>query len=475
MNVLLLHPPATRGSFQELALLAEPVAYLTLGPALAEHRLRFVDLRLARDLRRELRGFVPDVAVVGVVPLTRGALDRTLAELRAASPGVRVVLFPDAEYGNAHVTERPEDFVHPEADALVRDAFLSDLLAVVPEVVRRWGAGQALDDVPGLSLRGPGGRWRATEARGSAPGDYGVPDRTLLGRWRGRYVFGGRTRTAFVFTSFGCRHGCRYCPMSRWSGGIFPRDPDDVVAELAGLEEPNVFLADYEPLQVPEAMAELAERLAARGLRKRFYLMTRADSALAHLDLLLRWRDVGLRSIYLGLDGHSQARLREVRKGGSIDVNERALRGLEALGFDLAVGFVVSPDFEAADFAGLRAYVRRLRPPTVGFTVETPLVGTQLHDERESSLTSTDWSLYDLQHAVLPTRLPLGRFYREMVRLHLFGMRVSTPGVMRSLPLRDQLRAARIAATRLASLWRGARHHAPQPPRQAAFLRAAGV
>jgi hypothetical protein len=96
----------------------------------------------------------------------------------------------------------------------------------------------------------------------------------------------------------------------------------------------------------------------------------------------------------------------------------------------------------------------------VGFTVETPLVGTVYRDENESRITTNDWSLYDFQHAVLPTALPLDRFYREMVKLHLFGIRTSArAGATGSIPLRDQVRIAWTFATRLPDLWFGARHH----------------
>ena len=60
------------------------------------------------------------------------------------------------------------------------------------------------------------------------------------------------------------------------------------------------------------------------------------------------------------------------------------------LGLGVSVGFVVPPDFAREDFAALRDYVRRLRPPLFDFTVETPLVGTTLFDETQGRLTTRD-------------------------------------------------------------------------------------
>jgi hypothetical protein len=156
--------------------------------------------------------------------------------------------------------------------------------------------------------------------------------------------------------------------------------------------------------------------------------------------LIRRWKGLGLRWLYLGLDGFSVDRLREIRKGSSPEVNEEGLRRMVALSLGVSVGFVVRSDFTGEDFAELRAYVRRLRAPFVTFTIETPLVGTKLYDDSRDALTTHDWSLYDLEHAVLPTAMPLDRFYREMAKLQLGSGIRTLPAMLRHFPLRDTLR-----------------------------------
>jgi magnesium-protoporphyrin IX monomethyl ester (oxidative) cyclase len=75
----------------------------------------------------------------------------------------------------------------------------------------------------------------------------------------------------------------------------------------------------------------------------------------------------------------------------------------------------------------------------VGFTVETPLVGTKLYDESDARLTTRDWSLYDLGHAVLPTAIPLDEFYREMARLQIGAGLRTLPTMLRHYDVRDVL------------------------------------
>jgi hypothetical protein len=52
------------------------------------------------------------------------------------------------------------------------------------------------------------------------------------------------------------------------------------------------------------------------------------------------------------------------------------------------------------------------------FTILTPLPGTQLYKAYEDKLLTTDHRLFDLLHAVLPTRLPREEFYREFARAY---------------------------------------------------------
>jgi magnesium-protoporphyrin IX monomethyl ester (oxidative) cyclase len=438
MNVLLLHLPLARRSYLSRFAMPEPLAHLFLAPVLArDHALRFVDLRIAPDLERELGDFTPDAAVVGVNPLYLSAADRALAKLRELHPQIKILLCAEAEYGNSHVAERPLDLAHSMANALVEPYFLAPLRNVVRATLAAWESGHSLSEVPGLWHQVSPGRWARTGHVENRVGNIGIPDRTLLGRARGRYRFGGISRIAHLFYTYGCKYKCRFCPMSKHDGSIVARSMDDVVGELEAMTEPHVYLQDYEPFLAPEAMVALADEVEKRGIKKRWYMMTRADTAISQADLLRRWKSLGLRWLYLGLDGSSSERLKEIRKSSTIEANELALRQTLGMGLSVSVGFVVRSDFTRDDFRQLRAYVRRLAAPLVSFTVETPLVGTRLLDESAERLTTRDWSLYDLEHAVLPTRMPLGDFYGELARLHLSAGMRTVPAMLKHFPPRD--------------------------------------
>jgi hypothetical protein len=48
--------------------------------------------------------------------------------------------------------------------------------------------------------------------------------------------------------------------------------------------------------------------------------------------------------------------------------------------------------------------------------VNTPYPGTETWHTEARRLTTRDYRLFDIQHAVLPTRMPLPRFYEELVK-----------------------------------------------------------
>lgn len=80
--------------------------------------------------------------------------------------------------------------------------------------------------------------------------------------------------------------------------------------------------------------------------------------------------------------------------------------------------FIVDPDFTRADFDKLSQYVGRQEMEDPFFSVLAPLPGTTLYDREKDRLITCAHELFDLLHAVLPTKLPLGEFYREFAKLY---------------------------------------------------------
>jgi magnesium-protoporphyrin IX monomethyl ester (oxidative) cyclase len=82
---------------------------------------------------------------------------------------------------------------------------------------------------------------------------------------------------------------------------------------------------------------------------------------------------------------------------------------------DVAINLITDPSWDRADFERTRQWATEV-PEIVHLTVATPYPGTELFHTEARELTSVDYTLYDIQHAVLPTKLPLREFYEQLVQ-----------------------------------------------------------
>ena len=114
-----------------------------------------------------------------------------------------------------------------------------------------------------------------------------------------------------------------------------------------------------------------------------------------------------------------------------------ALEFARSLGIYVAINLIADPDWDHERFRIVREWGVDL-PEVVNLSVNTPYPGTESWVTEGGRVASRDYRLYDIQHAVLPTRLPLTEFYDELVttqrafyRKHLGWRRVmKTAGVI---------------------------------------------
>src|SRR5262249_48370014 len=127
------------------------------------------------------------------------------------------------------------------------------------------------------------------------------------------------------------------------------------------------------------------------------------------------WTRLGLRYMFLGVEAIDEETLKAHRKRVTSNDNLRALEVARALDINVAINLIADPDWDEARFALVREWAATV-PEIVHLTVNTPYPGTESWITESRRLTTLDYRLFDVQHAVLPTRLPLRRFYEELVR-----------------------------------------------------------
>lgn len=240
------------------------------------------------------------------------------------------------------------------------------------------------------------------------------PARDLLARRRS-YFIGTLDPCASIEFTRGCPWDCSFCSAWTFYGRAYrQRSPETIADELAGIREPGVFIVDDVSFIHPEHGMAIGGEIERRGIRKRYYLETRADVLLRNKDVFRYWKRLGLSYIFLGLEALDENGLKLHRKRVTPGKNFEALEFARSLDINAAVNIIADPDWDEARFAAVREWALSV-PEIVHVTVNTPYPGTESWITEPREITTADYRLFDVQHAVLPTRLPLEQFYRELV------------------------------------------------------------
>jgi radical SAM superfamily enzyme YgiQ (UPF0313 family) len=120
----------------------------------------------------------------------------------------------------------------------------------------------------------------------------------------------------------------------------------------------------------------------------------------------------------VGLEFMRDADLKLIRKGSTVENNKTAVKILKSLDIDIFPTFIVRPEFNRRDFVDLRQHCLDLNLNFIGFSVLTPLPGTDLYNELKDRLITSNYDYFDFFHTLMPTTLPIKDFYRELTTLY---------------------------------------------------------
>jgi len=414
MRILLVQPAYDPAQMLARMNLLEPLALEILAAyCAADDEVRLIDLRLEPPgtLEATLERFQPDLVAITCLTTTQTYPVQQLGRLvRDRMPGVLVAV------GGHHASLMPQDFVPESADVVLRgeaEVTWSPLLTALK-------SGADWHNGPGVCYSEDG---RLISGNGSGLLDSlaGVrpPDRSLTAPYRQCYFHFHYRPTALVAAGRGCPFRCTFCSVSTFYEGRYRlREPGDVVCELAGIEAEHVAVADDNFLDHVEWSWQLARAISAAGLKKTFGVQARSTTIARHPDLIAAWRAIGLSEALVGFEFVSTRDLAKINKRATAGDNERAIEVLHSNDVAIWGAFIVEPEFGADDFARLEAYVAEQDIDFPQYTVLTPLPGTVLWQERRGDLITHDRRLFDTLHCVLPSRLPLDKFYEYLARLY---------------------------------------------------------
>lgn len=387
---------------------AEPLGMEYVGAALRSrgHEAWIVDQRFrGSSVARWVDRVRP--AVVGVAAMHALEFDNVLLvarEVKRLSPETFVLV------GGHAVAAYPAALLSEDVDAVCMD----DGEEIVPALVEALERRRPLREVPGLKLR-VGGDWVETAPLADRTGLdlVPLPDRSLVERYRNGYQCLLFKPAWLVETARGCPFRCNFCSVWQLYGRSFrERSIGAVVAdfEAAG---PNVFVVDDLFWNHAERSRELARALKRRGVRKRWLLVqSRTDLVARHPELLEEWRPLAQDfDVFFGLEAATDKALAHVTKDLTVNQTVEAARLARSMRYGVTGNFLVDPDWSEPDFHALWDFVATHGFQRAGYTLLTPLPGTELFQRLEPILEGQPWFKYDMHHVLWEPKLGAERFF----------------------------------------------------------------
>jgi hopanoid C-3 methylase len=408
MDVLLVHPGPLM--YTKIYLRLEPLGLELVASAARAlgHRVTLLDLqvetpadylRLLNERRPDAVGFscnylanVPEI--VDLAKLTKRLLSRCAIFVGGHSASfVAGALLAHADGAiDCVVKGEGETVIGPLLNALAGDI---SALARVPGAVTTTGEGPPVQMLEHL--------------------DDHRPARDLV-RHRRKYFIGVLDPCASIEFSRGCPWDCSFCSAWTFYGRSYRiRTPEAIAHDLSRIREPGVFIVDDVAfIQAKHGLA-IGEAIASRGIKKRYYLETRGDVLLRNKDVFRFWKTLGLAYMFIGIEAIDEEGLALHRKRITLSKSFEALDFARSLGITVAINLIADPSWDHRRFEVVRQWCLEI-PEVVNISVNTPYPGTETWHTEARRLTTRDYRLYDIQHAVLPTTLPLPEFYDQLVQ-----------------------------------------------------------
>jgi len=407
MKLLFVHPGPLL--YTRIFLRLEPLGLeLVAGAARrAGHAVKLIDLQVEghADYHRLVADWQPDVIAFSCNYLANVPEIVDLAkQTKSALPACFICVGGhSASFTSRAIVEHGEGAI----DCVLRGEGEAGILQLLEAVA---GDRHAVDRVPGaVTIDGEGPMPRFIHDL-----DDCMPARDLL-QHRRKYFIGILDPAASIEFSRGCPWDCSFCSAWTFYGRSYRLvSPERVVEDLAAITEPGVFIVDDVAFVQGRHGVAIGEAIAKANIRKHYYLETRGDVLLRNKEVFRFWKTIGLAYMFLGIEAIDDEGLRKYRKRVPLGRNFEALEFARTLGIEVAINLIADPDWDEERFATIREWCLEV-PEIVNISINTPYPGTESWLTEPRRLATRDYRLFDIQHAVLPTKLPLATFYRELL------------------------------------------------------------
>lgn len=411
MRILFIQPRREGGmGFKGLSL-TEPLGLESIAGVLEDYETCIADLLDIEEILSLARDFQPDMCGISCSFTVDAKICREIGR-RLKEENQDLFIF----IGGHHASAQPQDFYTQDIDCIIK----GEGEWTTEEIVKTYERGGHLEEVRGLIINSKEGQIETPKRPLIENLDLlPLPNRDLVQRYRSKYYHGFQRPVYTMETARGCPHRCKFCSVwCFYEGAYRMKSAQRVIQEISSIPGKYIFITDDNFFTIIKRAKEIALELKARGINKYFTIQARSDDINANRDLIKLWKRVGLSAVFIGFEQIDQDGLNDLEKKNSLENNEEALRFLQREKISVTASFIIHPAYKSSDFKKMLEYIQRLKIKIPSYSILTPLPGTSLYEDLKDRLITDNHELFDLLHTVLPTRLPLKKFYEEYSNLY---------------------------------------------------------
>lgn len=409
MRVLFVRPqPSYETIGLQHLMIVEPLELEILATQLiGKHEVRIVDMILEKkNLKHFIDEFNPNaICLTGYITHIPVIIQHCIETKRINKNIVTIV-------GGVHVEKYPEDIDHGTIDyRVVRNAtrtfpLLIGFLAgetIFPSGILKTGEPLMEENLPEYDFYSP------------------IPDRSLTAKYRSRYFYVFHNKVALIKTSFGCPYHCKFCFCRKITGDIyFERSLHEVINELSSIKEKEIYIVDDDFLVSAERTEQFIALIKENDIRKKYLVYGRADFIAQNPELIRKFKEIGLRTIIVGLESFEDNELAGFNKQTSSNTNKLAMGVLNKFKVDCYAAVIISPSWNFSDFKKAGDIMLELGIRFVNLQPLTPLKGTGFQvNENDLIIDRSDYARWDLAHVTIrPEKMSLKDFYKNIYALY---------------------------------------------------------
>lgn len=249
-----------------------------------------------------------------------------------------------------------------------------------------------------------------------------IPNRSLTKKYRDKNFYVFHPKVALLKTSFGCPFPCSFCFCRKITGDNYWERPlEEVIEELKGIEENEVYIIDDNFLVSKERVMSFIDLLKKHSIKKRYLIYGRADFIAKHPKTIKRFKKYGLRTIIVGFESFNDNELTSLNKKSMAKTNEYAMNVLNKYKVDCYASVIAMPEWSKEDFRKATKKMIDLKIRFLNIQPLTPLEKTDINfDDNNLIINRSDYARWDLAHIVVkPEKMSVKDFYREILKMYI--------------------------------------------------------